>query len=157
MYFAWIIFAKIRFYDKTLLQQWWRLSHVTRAVIRWFFILVCLICFLKVARHPRGDSMIFHSCLLDLFFKSRHLVLDWGLLENPDLLVVVKDLRVKDWLWLEKVLAPLTHPTWSKLFYGLIWFENLKYWSNSKVLTNQLLNPRIYIETCSYIFTKNIT
>ena len=106
-----------------------------------------------VTRHPRGDSMIFRSCLLDLFFESRHL----GLLENPDLLVVVRDLRVKDWLWLEKVLAPLTHPTWNKLLCGLIWFENLKYWSNSKVLTNQLLNPRIYIETCSYIFIKNIT
>jgi hypothetical protein len=50
--------------------------------------------------------------LLDWLFESRHLVFYWGLLENPDLLVIVRDKKARDWLWLEKVLAPLAHPTW---------------------------------------------
>ena len=111
----------------------------------------------SVARPPCGDSAIFRFVLLDWFFKSYHLVFHWGLLGNPDLLVVVKDSRVRDWLWLGKVLAPLTHPTWGKLLCDLMWFENLKYSLNSKILINQLLNPRIYVETYSYTFMENIT
>ena len=44
-------------------------------------------------------------------FGSRNLVFGLGLLENPVVLVFVRDLRVRDWLWLGKVLAPLAHPT----------------------------------------------
>jgi len=95
-----------------------------------------------VARLPHDDSSL---CCLIWGLGSRHLVLYWELLENSNLLVVVRDPKVKDWLWLGKVLAPLTHPTWGKLLYNLIWFENLKYSSNSKTLILQLLNLRIYI------------
>jgi len=110
------------------------LSHVPRATIRRFFVMFAW-----------------------LVLWSRHLVFHWRLLGNPDLLVVVRNSRVRDWLWLGKVLAPLAHPTWGKLLCDLMWFENLKYSLNSKVLINQLLNPRICVETCSYTFMENIT
>jgi hypothetical protein len=68
---------------------------------------------MDVTRAPRDVDDDFH-CLFD-WFESRHLVFDWRLLENPDVLVFVRDSRVKDWLWLEKVLTPLAHLTWGKL------------------------------------------
>jgi hypothetical protein len=49
--------------------------------------------------------------LLFACFRSLHLVFDRRLLGNPDvLLVFVRDSRVRNWLWLRKLLAPLTHP-----------------------------------------------
>jgi len=56
-------------------------------------------------------------CLFD-WFGSRHLVFDWRLLGNPDVLVIIRDSRVRNWLWLGKVLAPLAHPNWGKLLRG---------------------------------------
>jgi hypothetical protein len=40
-------------------------------------------------------------------FESRHLIFHWRLIENPDVLVFVRNSKVRDWLWLGKVLAPL--------------------------------------------------
>jgi hypothetical protein len=62
---------------------------------------------------PRATSMVIFY--LFAWFGSRHLVFDWRLLGNPNVLVFVRDSRVRDWLWLGKVLAPLAHPTWGKL------------------------------------------
>jgi hypothetical protein len=77
--------------------------------------------------HPRATSMTFF--FVCLFFGSRHLVFDSGLLGNPDVLVFVRDSRVRDWLWLENVLAPLAHPTWGKLLRDLMWFK--RFWKLS--------------------------
>jgi len=37
---------------------------------------------------------------------------------KPGCTGLVRDSRVRNWLWLGKVLAPLTHPTWGKLLCG---------------------------------------
>jgi hypothetical protein len=55
-----------------------------------------------------------------LVIRSRHLVSHSGLLGNLNVLVFIRDLRVKNWLWLGKILAPLTHPTWGKLLRDLM-------------------------------------
>jgi hypothetical protein len=73
-------------------------------------------CCTSPAWRPFGD--FWFICLLVL--GSRHLVFTWGLLGNPDILVFIRDSRVRNWLWLEKVLTPLTHPTWGKLLRDLM-------------------------------------
>jgi len=60
-----------------------------------------------VSRAPRSVDGDFCSLILG----SRYLVFGSGLLGNPSVLVFVRDSRVRDWLWLGKVLAPLEHPT----------------------------------------------
>jgi hypothetical protein len=69
---------------------------------------------------PARCLMAFFICLLVL--GSRHLVFDSGLLGNSDVLVFVRDSRVRDWLLLGKVLAPIAHLTWGKLLRDLMWF-----------------------------------
>jgi len=72
-----------------------------------------------VACHLRGIGWWFFVCILLWLVRwSRHLVFNWRLLGNPGA-GLVRDSRVRDWLWLGKVLAPLTHPTWGKLLRGL--------------------------------------
>ena len=41
---------------------------------------------------------------------SRHLVVWFKVLGNPGILVLSEIQRIRDWLWSEKVLTPLTHP-----------------------------------------------
>jgi hypothetical protein len=62
---------------------------------------------------PHATSMVIFCSFA--WFGSCHLVFDWRLLGSPNVLVFVGDSRVRDWLWLGKVLAPLVHPTWGKL------------------------------------------
>ena len=69
----------------------------------------------KSARRRLGD---FSLSWFDLIRWSRHLVIYWRLLGNPGT-GLIRDSRVRDWLWLGKVLAPLTHPTWGKLLREL--------------------------------------
>jgi hypothetical protein len=66
----------------------------------------------------------------DFSFRS----FDWSLLSScesppsiwlkvtgkPECTSLVTDSRVRNWLWLGKVLAPLTHSTWGKLLRDLM-------------------------------------
>ena len=55
---------------------------------------------------------------------------------KPEYTGLVRDSRVRDWLWLWKLLAPLAHPTWGKPLRDLMWvqrFDNLScYWPIKK-------------------------
>ena len=70
------------------------------------------------ARHRLAIFIVVALRLLESVRWSRHLVIHWRLLGNLMYWFCQRS-RVRDWLWLGKVLAPLTHPTWDKLLCGL--------------------------------------
>ena len=74
------------------------------------------------ARHPRNIDRQFSFHLVVGYWESAPSI--WfRVTRNPGCTGLVKDSRVKDWLWLGKVLAPIAHPTWGKLLHG---FDVLK-------------------------------
>ena len=94
------------FRDSLNLKEW----------IHWYILPIYQCCHTS----PRGVDGNLNSFA---WFESRHLVFDSRLLGNLNVLVFIRDLRVRDWLWLGKVLAPLAHPTWGKLLRDLMWFK----------------------------------
>ena len=59
---------------------------------------------------PRAASDGVFFCLFCLFWESPPSI--WlKAARKPGYNGLVKDLRVRDWLWLRNVLAPLAHPT----------------------------------------------
>ena len=70
------------------------------------------------ARHRLAIFFSYVAFALNSVRWSRHLVIHWGLLGNLMYWFCQRS-RVRDWLWLGKVLAPLTHPTWGKLLCEL--------------------------------------
>ena len=90
--------------------------------VHWLSMMLTGIWLWMLSHVPRAASMALFVCLLDWFFRSLHLVFNWRLLGNSSVLVVVRDSRVRNWLWLGKVLASLAHPTWGKLLRVLMWF-----------------------------------
>ena len=101
-------------YPSNSLRVWrWYLSLSTHFNL---FILILPGWWLShVGKSARRRLAIFSlSFWFDWFVGSRHLVIYWRLLGNPGT-SLIRDSRVRNWLWLGKVLAPLTHPTWGKL------------------------------------------
>jgi hypothetical protein len=66
----------------------------------------------------RGQKMNFRDR------RSNHLVVWLRVTRKLRYTGLVRDLRVRDWLWLEKILTPLVHPTRGKLLYDLMWFRD---------------------------------
>jgi hypothetical protein len=96
-----------------------------------------------VTRHPRDISRRFSFHLVVGSWESPPSI--WfRVTRKPECNGLVKDSRVKDWLWLGKVLAPLAHPSWGKLLRG---FDVLK--EVLKILSfHQILEIRL---TCEFI------
>jgi len=64
-------------------------------------------CRTSTARRPFGDFSF--RCFIGSWASPPSILL--RVTRKPGCTGLVRDLRVRDWLWLGKVLAPLTHPT----------------------------------------------
>jgi hypothetical protein len=103
------VYIEVKLSKPLALKSWlrWRIWRVEYKVI--YFV-----CFCRTS--PRGVRWWFSLCLLDCWESPPSISL--RVTRKPGCTGLIRDSRVRDWLWLGKVLAPLTHPTLGKLLRG---------------------------------------